>query len=32
MIDKMPAGTRVLGEKDYAEAVSMAGIQNVLRK
>ena len=32
MIDKMPAGARVLGERDYAEAVSMAGIGDVLRK
>ncbi len=32
MVDKMPAGTRVLGETDYAEAVSMAGIKDVLRK
>ena len=32
MIGKMPIGTRVLGDGKYAEAVSMAGIGDVLRK
>ena len=32
MIGKMPIGTRVLGDGEYAEAVSMASIGDVLRK